>query len=233
MSGGGTDAITVLNGRIYVGASNPSPDTPGGSTFSRPAVFQVTVPEDGSTAFLQPVFADNAQATQGNAGTSGTVTLNLFDPDSNAAVPSSSPRFAHDLMLDSQGDSQLVFASHPGKRKQSLTLLNLGGPQVDDVRWATTDRGELYVVDQKANQIWVISGTFLAGAAFASIPSGSPMEGNVGQVDLFTGAVTPFATGFTSPKGLLYVPRGGDGEQGDNEDGQGGSRDRGGDQGGD
>jgi hypothetical protein len=198
VSGGGTDALTILDGAIYLSASNPS-------SVTAPAMYRLTVPTHGSTAFLRPVFADNAQAEQGNAGKSGTTTLNLTDPDSNAAVPSSSPRFAHDLMLDSQAASQLVFASHPDASEQSLTLLNLGGPQVDDVRWADTSGGDLYVVDQKADQVLVISGAFPAGAAYASIPSGSPLAGTIGRIDLSTGSVTPFITGLVSPKGLLYV----------------------------
>ena len=213
VSGGGTDAVSILDGAIFVSASNPSSNTV-------PAMYRLFVPERGSTAFLQPVFADDAQAMQGNAGTSGTVTLNLSDPDSNTVVPPSSPRFGHDLMLDSQADSQLVFASHPGTHEQSLTLLNLGGPQVDDVRWADTTGGELFVVDQQTDQIWVISGAFPAGTAYASIPSGSPLAGSVGLVDLNTGSIVPFATGLGSPKGLLYVGRGdGEGEgRGDHED---------------
>ena len=205
VSGGGTDALTILDGAIYVSASNPS-----GSTV--PALYRLTLPRHGSTAYLEPVFADNAQAAQGNTGTNGTTTLSLTDPDSNAAVPASSPRFAHDLVLDSQADSQLVFASHPGTPEQSLTLLNLaGGPQVDDIRWADTSGGDLYAVDQQANQIWVISGPFPAGVAYASVPAGSPMAGTIGRVDWSSGSVTPFATGLASPKGLLYV--GNDNEQ--------------------
>jgi len=207
VSGGGTDALTILDGAIYVSASNPSGNTV-------PAIYRLTVPRHGSTAYLEPVFADNAQAAQRNAGTSGMTTLSLTDPDSNTAVPASSPRFAHDLMLDSQADSQLVFASHPGTPEQSLTLLNLvGGPQVDDVRWADTSGGDLYAVDQQADQIWVISGPFPAGAAYTSIPSGSPMAGTVGRLDLRSGSVTPFATGLASPKGLLYVGNGDDEQQ--------------------
>jgi len=219
LSGGGTDALTILDGTIYVSASNPS-------NGAAPALFRLSIPKHGSTALLQPVFADDAQAVQGNPGTSGSIALNLTDPDSNAAVPSSSPRFAHDLMLDSQADSQLVFASHPGTPAQSLTLLNLGGPQVDDVRWADTSGGDLYVVDQGADQIWVISGAFPAGAAYASIPSGSPLGGNVGLVDLNTGSVVPFATGLVSPKGLLYVGRddnGDDHQGGEHQDRSNGS----------
>jgi hypothetical protein len=199
VSGGGTDALTIFDGAIYVSASNPSGNTV-------PAMYRLTVPRHGATAYLEPVFADDAQAAQGNGGTSGTTMLNLSDPDSNAAVPASSPRFAHDLVLDSQADSQLVFASQPGTPEQSLTLLNLaGGPQVDDVRWADTSGGDLYAVDQQADQIWLIRGPFPAGAAYASIPAGSPMAGTVGRVDLSSGAVSPFATGLLSPKGLLYV----------------------------
>jgi hypothetical protein len=205
---GGTDAITVLDGAIYVSASNPSLTTV-------PAVYRLRIPEHGSAAFLQAVFFDNSEATLGNAGTSGMTTLGLTDPDSNAAVPSSSPRFAHDLMLVSQADSQLVFAGNPDMPRQSLTLLNLGGPQVDDVRWADTSGGDLFVVDQQADQIWVISGPFPAGTAYASIPSDSQqLAGNVGLVNLNTGSVTPFASGLVSPKGLLYLG------SGDNEDDQ-------------
>lgn len=208
VSGGGTDAITVFRGRIYVSASNPSGPTV-------PALYRLTLPVHGTTASLRPVFNDNAQALQGNSGASGSVTLNLTDPDSNAAVPARSPRFAHDFMLDSQGDSQLIFASHLGTAQQTLTLLNLGGPQVDDVRWANTSNGSLYVVDQKANQVWRITGPFPDGTAYTSIPNDSPADpGTIAALDLTTGAITPFATNLISPKGLIYVSTHGKG--GDN-----------------
>jgi hypothetical protein len=226
---GGTDAITILDGAIYVSASNPSLTTV-------PAVYRLRISGHDSTAFLQPVFFDNSQAMLGNAGTSGMTMLNLSDPDSNAAVPSSSPRFAHELLLVSQADSQLVFASNPDTPRQALTLLNLGGPQVDDVRWADTSGGDLFVVDQQADQIWVISGPFPAGTAYASIPSDSlQLPGNVGLVDLNTGSVVPFASGLLSPKGLLYLGRGdnqdeqqqGDqGQQGNGGEGQQGNGDQ-------
>ena len=67
VSGGGTDALTILGGAIYVTASNPSSNT-------APAMFRLSIPKHGSTAVLKPLFADNAQATQGNAGTTGTTT---------------------------------------------------------------------------------------------------------------------------------------------------------------
>jgi hypothetical protein len=57
VSGGGADALTGLGGAIYVTASNPSSTT-------APAMFRLSIPRHGLTAFLKPVFADNAQATQ-------------------------------------------------------------------------------------------------------------------------------------------------------------------------
>lgn len=228
--GGGTDAVTISHGQAYVSASNPSPTTPNGSVFAGPALYRLEVPKRGSTATLEPVFDDNSQALVGNGP--GTTTLNLSDPDSNNTVPYSSPRFAGDVMLDSQGDSQLIFASHPGSPQQTLTELPLtssaGAPQVDDVEWARRSNGTMFVVDQKADTIYTVTGPFAAGAAFAAVPSGSPAAGELGTLDLASGAVTPFITGFQSPKGLLYLSgsgtegghHGGGNERGDGTGGQ-------------
>src|SRR5262249_16061821 len=52
-----------------------------------------------------------ATATGVNASDAGKrVTLALTDPDSNGVVPSSSPEFAGDFMLNSQGDEELIFS---------------------------------------------------------------------------------------------------------------------------
>ena len=208
LSGGGTDAISIVNGKILISASNPSPTTTGGSTFAGPAVYAAKIPPHGSVATLKPVFYDNSPAT--DAVTGQTADMNLSDPDSNAAVPQQSPRFRGDFMLDSQGDSELIFDRHPGRPSQSLTLLHLtsatGAPQVDDTRWSTSPDGTLYVVDAGADQIDAITGPFGWGTVLTAIPSdSSAMPGQVGTVDLFSGVVSPFAAGFTSPKGMLFV----------------------------
>ncbi len=210
LTGGGTDAVSVLHGRIFVSASNPSPDTPGGSTFSAPAVFEMTIPRFGDTAYLTPTFYDNSPAI--DALSWQPVTLNLSDPDSNAVVPWTSPRFGGDFVLDSQGDSELIFARDPGTPWQRLARLTLsssgGGPQVDDVRWTTSRVGTLFLVDASQNQIDAITGPFGPGTVLTAIPSDSAaLAGDLGVVDLWSGAVTPLGTGFGSPKGLLYVPR--------------------------
>ena len=225
LSGGGTDAISVLHGRIFISASNPSPSTTGGTTFTGPAVYAAKIPVHGSVVSLKPTFYDNSQATDAVSGQA--VALNLSDPDSNAIVPGSSPRFAGDFVLDSQGDSELVFAHHPGTGDQSLTRLSLksgnGAPQVDDVTWATERGGVLLAVDAKQDQIDAISGPFASGSALTAIPGDSQaLPGDLGTIDLATGTVTPFATGFGSPKGLLYLPRyAGGSERGDRRGGSG------------
>ena len=208
LSGGGTDAISILNGQIFISASNPSPTMAGGTTFSAPAVFTATVPVGGSTATLTPTFNDNSAAIDAVSGS--PVTLNLSDPDSNATVPNASPRFGGDFMLDSQGDSELIFASNPGAPTQGLTRLTLtsasGAPQVDDVRWATKKRGTLLLSDASNNQIDAITGPLGKGTTFVDIPSDSQaLAGDLGTIDLSTGAVTALGTGFGSPKGLVYV----------------------------
>jgi hypothetical protein len=144
-----------------------------------------------------------------DAVTGQSAPLNLSDPDSNAVVPRQSPSFGGDFVLDSQADSELIFDRHPGRRHQSLTVLHLtsasGAPQVDDVRWSTGSSGTLFVVDAGANQIDTITGPFGPGVVLTAIPSDSQaMPGVVGTIDLPSGTVSPFANGFTSPKGLLF-----------------------------
>ena len=210
---GGTDAISVdPYGNILISASNPgapSATAVFGAMLDSPSAGQVQV---------TPTFADNlAGVTNGNSG--GTEALALTDPDSNAIVPPASPRFAGQVALDAQGDGQLVFAplplgaSPPPGSLTELTLSAVGAPAsphpvLDDVRWARSDGGLMYVVDQGANAIYKISGAFVAGQAYGSQPtdpSTPPLQSDVVHVNLSNGAETAFATGFTSPKGLLYV----------------------------
>jgi hypothetical protein len=133
LTGGGTDAVSIVAGKILISASNPQSTT-------GPAVFHADVPTSGAVATLTPYFNDNSTAV--DAITHKPVTLSLTDPDSNAVVPSGASMFGGDFVLDSQGDSQLIFAA--GTSAPSLMVLNLnagssGGPapQVDDVRWTT------------------------------------------------------------------------------------------------
>jgi hypothetical protein len=170
-------------------------------------------------AKLTPTFADDGRAK--SALTGATVGLALTDPDSNALVPSVSPRFGGQFVLDGQGDQQLVFVKGIGKAKtfgsSNLTQLPLshavGGAVaaagVDDVRFTTGSHGALFVVDEKAGfgAIYKITGPFGAGQAFASLDTvgKTAMTTEVDTLDLATGQLKPFAVGLSQAKGLLWV----------------------------
>ncbi len=202
LTGGGTDAVIVHEGRIYLTASAP---TPADAT----AVFRAQLDPRTGVATLSSTFADNATATDAVSGQK--VTLALTDPDSNANVPRQSSRFGGDFVLAAQGDQQLVFAHELGIGQNNLTrlLLTQGGQSagVDDVRWTEASHGTLIVVDNGANAIYAVNGPFAAGQPYASLDTvGSTAQTTeVDKVDLQTGALTPFLTGLAKAKGLLWV----------------------------
>jgi hypothetical protein len=142
--GGGTDAPHIYRGQLLISASNPSDAT-------QPAVYRAALA--GTTATLTPVLFDNATAKVANTNSpqhGQQVTLGLSDPDSNAVVPGSSPRFGGDFMLDSQGDLQQVYVHNAGRPNQSVSVLNLS-QSVDDTAWATSSHGVLFATDAKNN----------------------------------------------------------------------------------
>jgi hypothetical protein len=211
---GGTDAVAVDNGKILVSAS--APGTSGKAPASAPAVFAVTLNAGANTASVAPFFADNATATGVNGSSAGKkVTLALTDPDSNGIVPSSSPKFAGDFVLNSQGDEELIFADASGQNLQVLKISN----SVDDIAWATSASGTLYTTDSGADTVDAITGTFTPGTAYTAVtpcnansaPSTCPGPGypanSLGAIDLTTGAVSNVTiTGSVTPKGLIFVP---------------------------
>ncbi|MEZ0066375.1 hypothetical protein ABIA32_002385 [Streptacidiphilus sp. MAP12-20] len=199
--GGGTDSVLVTGGKIYLTGSAPAADADG-KTYSKPALYTaVLTPAAGGTGTvaLTPVLSDNAVAK--DAVTGKSTKLNLSDPDSSEHVPAAAPRFGGDLLLDSQGDKQLIFQNGA----QTPTVLNLN-TQVDDTTFATGSTGTLYVVDSKNDKILAITGQFTAGQAFTSVPGDSTtLPGTLGTLDTATGTVSSFAK-LGSPKGLLFTP---------------------------
>jgi hypothetical protein len=197
-SKGGTDAISVYRGRLYISAS--APGTTGGSAPSAafPAVYVVTLNAKAKVATVRPLFGDEAPAFQANGGDAGkTVELALTDPDSSEVVPWAAPTYRGDFMLDSQGDQELIFDGHG-----HLTALHLPA-SVDDSAWATDSDGALYVTDAEADTLNVVSGKFTLGTMYSSVtPCGSnsapatcPGPGfpanYLAQVNMATGALTP------------------------------------------
>jgi hypothetical protein len=204
-TGGGTDGVSVINGKIFLSASNPG-------AANATAAFQVKLNPSTGVASLSSTFADNANAKDAVSG--HTVTLALTDPDANAVVPSASPAFGSQFMLDAQGDQQLVFAKGMGSSSIKLTRLLLThspgttGAGVDDVQWTAGSGGTLLIVDNGTGTIWAVKGKFTAGQAFASLDTvgASAKTNQTDMVNLTTGALTPFATGLKTSKGLVWIP---------------------------
>jgi hypothetical protein len=237
-TGGGTDAVQVIDGKIYLAASNPNDLTPAGNPNPKAtATFQVTLSQSGgvNTATLTPTFPDDATASVGGGG-SGTTTLALTDPDSNAQVPFFAPFYGGDYVLDSQADQELIFVSGIGTASSfgpgNLTQLPLKhsdpsnpgstlGAGVDDIRWSTGERGSLIVVDDKTNIVYKITGPFGSFQAFGALDTlgASASTTEVDTIDPATGMLTPFATGFGTAKGLLWVPNRDHGHGDDGGDG--------------
>jgi hypothetical protein len=212
---GGTDAVAVYKGKILISAS--APGTSGKAPASAPAVFAVTLNAGAKTAAAAPFFADNVTATGVNApNASNKVTLALTDPDSNEVVPSSSPEFAGDFMLNAQGDKELIFSGASG---QNLQVLKISNP-VDDTAWATSASGSLYTTDSGADTVDAITGPFKPGTAYTAVapcnansaPAACPSPpayppNSLGTINLKTGAVDTVAlNGVVAPKGLIFIP---------------------------
>jgi hypothetical protein len=212
---GGTDAISVDQGRILISAS--APGTTGAAPNPKyPAVYAVTLDPQSRIAQVSPLYYDEAAAFQANGAKAGkTIDLALTDPDSSEVVPWSAPEHAGDFMLDSQGDQELIF-DHDG---QSLTALHVPA-SVDDSAWATSEHGALYVTDSTDGVVDTVTGTFTTGTMYSSVtPCGSnsapatcPAPGfpanYLAGVNMVTGALTPVP--LTGPvlrtEGMIFVP---------------------------
>lgn len=163
------------------------PSTPGGT----------------GLAALAPTFLDNATAANGNTGT-GTVQLHEIDIDSNAIVPPQSPHYAGQFVVTDQTAYQLVFVSNVDAGTGLTALKTTYG--LDDIRWATTPGGTLYLVDlggsSGASTLYKITGPFVPGAAYAS---NDTVGSEVDVVNLTTGKLTPFIKHPQTAKGLVYL----------------------------
>jgi hypothetical protein len=197
--GGGYDDLQTLGGAVYVSASAPVTNKDG--AYTGQAIGALTLNADARTFHVDPVLMGNAPALNLISKTSaplGPGGLGLSDPDSMATD------FSGNLVLDSQGDSTLVFVKTPGAAQTvsqlPLTLYGNAWP-VDDTRWAPANSSFLLLTDTKSGLIYRIDkkGGYAAGSAY------SAGQGTLLQDDLTTGAMTPIITGLAAPHGLLFV----------------------------
>jgi len=194
--GGGYDDVYFLNGKAFIADSDPKLDSSGNTAF--PAVDQITL--SNGKVVLTPILMGNAKATDNSTTPASTVTLNLTDPDSLSTDNKGN------LVLVSQGDSELIMIGNPGTAQQTVSRIPVG-TQLDDTVWATSTHGSLLVADGTTGKTyWVKSDNFVVGSIYTQMPNDSGVAGALGTVDPTTGTITPFAIGFGKPTGMVFVP---------------------------
>ena len=191
--GGGFDDLYFVNGTAFIAASNPTLDSNGQNP--NPAIDKISLGPNG-TLVLAPVLMGNAMAADllnNNAPTQ----LTLTDPDS-MSVDSTGQ-----LVLVSQGDSELIFVKNPGTPQQTVSKISVG-TQLEDTVWPTGP-GKMLIVDGGGFTYW-LTGTFAKGDVYTQAPNDSGVDNFVATINMTTGFETPIAIGFTKATGLVFVP---------------------------
>jgi hypothetical protein len=155
----------------------------------------------GNLVAVELVLAGEASAI--DIPTDATIQLNLQDPDSMTLDP------LGNIVLDSQGDQELIIVSHPGPNQRVLRLplsylaSGVSTPvETDDTAFVTSTQGFILFADKGLNTVYKLSkNAFVPGTAFTAA-DGGPF---VGTLDLTTGVVTPIVTGLKGPGGMMFV----------------------------
>jgi hypothetical protein len=219
-SKGGTDAISFYKGQMLISASAPGTTGAAAPNPAYPAVYAVTLNKAKRVANIRPIYYDESAATQVTGLVAGgTVRLALTDPDSNEVVPGSTPRFAGDFMLTSQGDKEQIYAHGAGTGSQHLYVLKLS-QSVDDTAWATSWDGAFFAADHDGDTIDKVTGTFWPeGTAFVAVtpcdagnaPATCPGPGfppnYLGLLNMWSGQITPVSLHGPrlEPQGMIFV----------------------------
>lgn len=206
-TGGGTDQVSVdSSGHVLLTGSHAGTKT--GTAVFKAVLTPPSSPAGTGTAALTPTFLDNATAANGNTGR-GTVPLALGDVDSGAIVPQSSPRFGGSYVITDQTALELVFASNIFKGTGVTVLKTQFG--LDDLTWATSASGTLYVVDKgptaslpavSASALYKVTGPFVKNTVLAA---NDGVSDQVVKVNLTNGRLTPFVRHLQATKGLVYL----------------------------
>jgi len=196
LHGGGYDDIVFRGCKVYISASNPA-----NSPNLGPAIVSATL--EGNTVDVKPVLAGDASAI--DIPTDATIALNLQDPDSVTLDPQGN------IVLDSQGDQELIIVSNPGASNQRVLHLPLtalaptgavGPIEVDDTAFVTSSEGFILFADKGLNTVYALKKKAFAPGAAYTAADGGPF---VGTIDLTTGFITPIVTGLKNPGGLVFV----------------------------
>jgi hypothetical protein len=195
LHGGGYDDLVFQGCKVYISASNPANNPNTG-----PAIVSARL--EGNLVAVEPVLAGEASAV--DIPSDATVQLNLQDPDSMTLDP------LGNIVLDSQGDQELIIVSNPDSASQRvlrlpLTYLTSAGPmsvETDDTAFVTSTHGFILFADKGLNAVYKLArNAFSPGTAFTAA-DGGPF---VGTLDFTTGVVTPIVTGLNGPGGMMFV----------------------------
>jgi hypothetical protein len=193
--GGGFDDIQFVNGLALIDASAPALNAAGKNVF--PALYKVQL--SGTKAKLTPVLMGDAKATTIQTPVS-KVTLNLTDPDSMMIDPQGN------LVLDSQGDSEMLWISNVGTPQQTVKVLAVG-TQLDDTVFPSSSKGCVLVADNNSGVYSICSNVWVPGSAYSAAPNDSTVIGFVGTLNLSSGAITPIVVGVANPHGMDFIPQ--------------------------
>jgi hypothetical protein len=195
LHGGGYDDIVFRGCKVYISASNPAKNPNTG-----PAI--VSAKLVGNTVAVETVLAGDANAI--DIPTDAQIQLNLQDPDSMTLDP-----FGN-IVLDSQGDDELIIVSNPETSEQRVlhlpltyrTSAGLTSVEVDDTAFTTSTKGFILFADKSSNKVYLLKkSAFAPGAAYTAADGGS----FVGTIDLTTGIITQVVTGLGNPGGMVFV----------------------------
>jgi hypothetical protein len=188
-NGGGFDDMAFVNGKAFLTESAPSknPNT-------APAVVEATLNNTNHTVAVTTVLLGNATAS--NLVTKQQVQLNLQDPDSMTAD------LHGNLVLTSQADNLIVTIHHPGQPNQFVTVLPLQLSVDDTLFLPSESKGLVLMTDQGSGTIYQITGS---GLESAQALSAALDVGELGRLNVKTGAFTPIISGLSNPRGLAFL----------------------------
>jgi len=198
--GGGYDDF-VFAGKnsqdVFISASNPS-----GPPFTSQAIVQIK----GKPAKVTKVTETLAgNATAFNVVTGEDETLAISDSDSMTLDP------AGELVLDSQGDDEIIIVRSPTATNPVLKVpLTMSGvpTEVNDTIFVGSTSGTIstagtfFITDSAANAIYTLTKPYFPPEVYTVADA----VGDIGLLDINTGNITPVVTGLVHPNGLAFSP---------------------------
>ena len=133
-----------------------------------------------------------------------TFQLNLTDPDSMTLDP------LGNLVLDSQGDDELIFVDNPNTKSQRVLHLPLTylppnsttptSVEVDDTSFTTSSQGFILFADKALNTVYRLDKVAFPPETAFTAADGASL---VGTINLNTGLIAPIVTGLGDPGSLV------------------------------